>query len=161
MTMKLKIYIETSVVSYLVSSYSENIRVAGHQIVTREFWKQLQPYQIYISDTVVEESSRGDSEKASLRLEAISRFEVLEISDSVQDLANALVLNSAVPKKCPEDALHIACAAANNINFIVTWNFKHINNPFMIKQITNVVEQAGYSMPVICSPEEFMEAKDG
>ena len=107
MTMKLKIYIETSVVSYLVASYSENIRVAGHQIVTREFWKQLQPYHVYISDTVVEESSRGDSNKATLRLEAISEFDILEITDSVQDLANDLLSNLAVPKKCPEDARNL------------------------------------------------------
>jgi predicted nucleic acid-binding protein len=144
----------------LVASYSENIRVAGHQIATREFWKQLQPYQVYISDTVVEESSRGDRNKAALRLEAISEFDILEITDSVEHLANDLLSDLAVPEKCPEDALHIACAAANEIHFIITWNFKHINNPFMIKQITNVVEKAGYSMPVICSPEEFMEAQN-
>ena len=84
----------------------------------------------------------------------------MEISDSTQALANILISESAVPEKCPEDAIHIACAATHGMEFIVTWNFKHINNPFMIKRITSVVEKAGYSMPVICSPEEFMEAEN-
>jgi hypothetical protein len=65
----------------------------------------------------------------------------------------------AIPEKCPEDTLHIAVAAINEIEFIVTWNFKHINNPFMMRKISDVVTSAGYSMPVICSPEEFMEAE--
>ncbi len=58
----------------------------------------------------------------------------------------------------PEDALHIAVAAVNNVDFIVTWNFKHINNPALKRYIGNVVLGMGYGMPEICSPEELEEA---
>jgi predicted nucleic acid-binding protein len=99
-------------------------------------------YRVYVSDTVVEEASRGNEDQAQKRLHAVKLSEVLEISEAVQILASHLLLHSAIPEKCPEDALHIACAAVNKIEIILTWNFKHINNPL--------------AMPVICSPEEFL-----
>ena len=157
--MKRKIYIETSVVSYLVADMSENIRVSGHQLATHDFWKSLPEYNVFISDTVVEEASRGDEGKVQKRLWTIRDFPVLEIDAKTQELAIKLVREKAIPEKCPEDALHIAVAATNNIEFILTWNFKHINNPFMMRKISDTVTTAGYSMPIICSPEEFMEAE--
>lgn len=138
---------------------SENIRIGGHQLVTHDFWEILPDFDVFISDTVVEEASKGDEEKVQKRLWTIRDFPVLEIDEKTQELAIKLVREKAIPEKCPEDALHIAVAAINEVEFIVTWNFKHINNPFMMREISNVVTNAGYLMPVICSPEEFMEAE--
>lgn len=157
--MKRTIYIETSVVSYLVADMSDNIRVSGHQLATHDFWKLLPGYEVSISDTVVEEASKGDEGKIQKRLQRIRDFRVLEIDEKTQALAINLVGEKAIPAKCPEDALHIAVAAINAIEFIVTWNFKHINNPFMMRKLSDVVTSSGYPMPVICSPEEFMEAE--
>ncbi len=157
--MKSSIYIETSVISYYTAKPSDNIRISGHQLATYEFWEMLPQFEVFISDTVIEESSRGDEIKVQERLFAIHTFVVLETDNKTQELAERLIRDEAVPAKCPEDALHIAVAATHGIDFILTWNFKHINNPFMMKRITGVVTKAGYSMPVICSPEEFMEAK--
>jgi predicted nucleic acid-binding protein len=157
--MKKKIYIETSVISYYTAKPSENIRTSGHQLATFEFWELLPQFEVYISDTVIEESSRGDEMKVQDRLFAIRDFAVLEIDTRTQKLANMLLKNEAIPAKFPEDALHIAIAAIHGIDFILTWNFKHINNPFMMRKIADVVLRADYPMPVICSPEEFVEAE--
>ena len=157
--MKRTIYIETSVISYLVADMSENIRIGGHQLATHDFWKSVPEYNVFISDTVVEEASRGDERKVQKRLWAIRNFSVLEIDSKTQELAIKLIREKAIPEKCPEDALHIAVAAINDIEFILTWNFKHINNPFMMRKISDVATNSGYAMPVICSPEEFMEAR--
>lgn len=157
--MKRTVYIETSVVSYLVAEMSENIVVSGHQLVTHAFWKTLTNYSVFISDTVVMEASCGDEEKAQRRLREMRDFSILEADPKTQELAKCLVKEKAVPEKCPEDAVHIAVAAVHAIEFIVTWNFKHINNPFMMRKISSVVTKHGYSMPIICSPEEFMEAE--
>ncbi len=154
--MKKTVYIETSVISYMISAPSGNIRISGHQIATHELWRELPRYQVFVSDTVVEEASCGDKEKARKRLELMHDFEVLEIDIKVQALANELVKAKTIPSKYPEDALHIAVAAVNGIDFILTWNFKHINNPFMMREISDVVTQAKYIMPVICSPEELL-----
>jgi predicted nucleic acid-binding protein len=157
--MKRTIYIETSVVSYYTAKPSDNIRISGHQLATYEFWEMLSQYEVHISDTVIEEVSRGDEIKVEERLFSIRDFAVLEVDSKTQELAKLLIQQEAVPAKCPEDALHIAVAATHNVGFILTWNFKHINNPFMMRNISDVVLEAGFSMPVICSPEEFMEAE--
>ncbi len=157
--MKRKVYIETSVISYFVADMSENIRISGHQLATHDFWKLLPEFEVFISDTVVEETSKGDEKKVQKRLRTIRDFPVLDIDEETQKLAIKLVREKAIPEKCPEDALHIAVAAINEIEFIITWNFKHINNPFMMRKISDVVTNAGYPMPITCSPEEFMEAE--
>lgn len=138
---------------------SDNVRISGHQLATHAFWQLLSDFDVFISDTVVEEASKGDEGKAQKRLGRVRDFPVLEIDEKTQALAIQLVQGKAVPERCPEDALHIAVAAVNDVEFIVTWNFKHINNPFMVRKISEVVTGAGYLMPVICSPEEFMEAE--
>ena len=86
----------------------------------------------------------------------LEAFQVLKIDDEVKELARKFLLKKIVPEKCPEDALHIAVAAANGMDMVVTWNFKHINNPFIRKRIRQVVEEDGWSCPEICSPEEFL-----
>ena len=86
----------------------------------------------------------------------IEEFPVLRIDDEVKELARQLLDQQIIPDKCPEDALHIAVAASNGMDVIVTWNFKHINNPFIRSQIRQVVEENGWNCPEICSPEEFL-----
>lgn len=154
-----KIYIETSVVSYFIADLSDNITVSAHQLATKLMWNYLSSYDVYISDTVVEEISMGNTEQAEKRMLAISNFSILPINDEVKSLAKLFLLKQVIPEKCPEDALHIAVAAINNIEFIVTWNFKHINNPFIYKRIERIIQDAGYDSPVMCSPEEFIGEK--
>jgi hypothetical protein len=93
------IYIETSVVSYLVADMSDNIRVSGHQLATHEFWKILPEYEVFISDTVVEEASKGDEGKIQKRLRLIRDFRVLEIDEKTQALAIKLVGEKAIPEE--------------------------------------------------------------
>jgi len=154
--MKLKLYIETSVVSYLVSKPSKNIVVAAHQSSTWDFWKSLQDYEVFISDIVIQEASKGDETLAKKRLQMVDTFQILKIDDEVKEIARSFLLNQAIPEKCPEDAVHIAVAAANGIDALVTWNFKHINNPFLKKKIRKLLEDIGWACPEICSPEEFL-----
>ena len=100
--------------------------------------------------------SKGNADLARKRLYSIRNFQVLAIEDKATKLAEQLLEKKAIPHKCPEDALHIAVATVNNLDIIVTWNFKHINNPFMIKNIQRVIKEAGYNPPIICSPEEII-----
>ncbi len=128
--MRQKIYLETSVVSYFVSRPSKNI--------------------------VIQEASRGDMALAKLRLDAVGTFNILKIDDEAKELAKLLIQRKAIPDKCPEDALHISVAAVNGIDVVVTWNFKHLNNPFTRIRIRKVIERNGYTCPEISSPDEFL-----
>jgi hypothetical protein len=153
--MKQKIYIETSVVSYYTNRPGRDLVIAARQQVTREWWEECsQNFELFISVLVLEEAGSGDTVEAKRRLEALNGVPVLGISEEAEYLANALVAGP-IPKKAAEDALHIALAAVNGMDFLLTWNFRHINNAMMKKQITKIVENYGYECPVICSPEEL------
>ena len=151
-----KIYIETSVVSYLTARTSKNLVIAGHQVVTKDFWEKLNVNCTFVSELVLQEASKGDPSAARIRMETIKELKELEIDDECKQLAKVLVSNNAIPKEFPEDALHIAVASVHNMDVIVTWNFKHINNPIMRKKIKEILETTGYNAPELCSPEEFM-----
>lgn len=156
--MKRRIYVETTVVSYFTARPSRDILVAGHQEATRELWPYLgHLYETYISALVYEEAGRGDSEQARVRLAAIEPFRMLDIDDEARALANSITAGKGIPQEHPEDALHIAVAAVNGMDALVTWNFAHMNNPFTRIMIRQMVENEGYSCPEMCSPEELLE----
>jgi len=156
--MKKQIYIETTVVSYLTAKPSRDIMIAGHQEATRELWDKLSSrYETYVSALVFQEAGRGDTDQAQTRLAAIAKIPMLDIDDEARSLAEKIIAKKGIPIEYPEDALHIAVAAVNGIEIIVTWNFAHLNNPFTRKKIRTIVETEGYSCPEICSPEELME----
>jgi hypothetical protein len=104
---------------------------------------------------VVEESKGGGTDAAQRRLSAISGLPILEINDAAEQLAKRLTNEGAIPAASPEDALHISLATVHGMDFLLTWNFRHINNAEMKARITTVIEAAGYESPVICSPEEL------
>jgi len=156
--MKTKVYLETTVVSYLTGRGTRDLIVAAHQEETRALWPRLtSDLEAYISALVYEEASRGNPEQAQKRLAAIEAFSVLDVDDDAQELASRLLSDKAVPEEFPEDAIHIAVAAVNGIDIVLTWNFAHINNPFKKMLIRQAVENAGYRCPEICSPDELME----
>ena len=155
------VYVETTVVSYLTARPHRDIVVAAHQQLTREWWDgATDRYQLFISDLVLVEASRGDRVAAAERLAALEPLAQLEITREDQALAKRLVEAAAIPAAAAEDALHIAVAAANGCDFLVTWNFRHIANPAMKNRIADVCRAAGYVSPVICTPEELKEGRD-
>jgi hypothetical protein len=156
--MKKRVYIETSVVSYFTARPSRDIMVAAHQEATRNLWPELVgKHETYISAMVYEEAGKGDSEQARIRLEAIDPFPMLDIDDEARSLAEKIIAGRGIPADYPEDALHIAVAAVNGIEVVITWNFAHLNNPFTRRAVRRIVEKEGYVCPEICSPEELLE----
>jgi len=155
--MKRKVYLETSIVSYYTARPSRDLVVAAWQEVTHEIWPTLQSdFDCYISALVIQEASRGDKDAAAKRLSVLTGIPVLEISDQTQELANSLISSGAIPETAEEDAVHIAVASLNGMEFLLTWNFSHINNAFKKFKIIKAVEDHGLVPPEICSPEEFV-----
>jgi predicted nucleic acid-binding protein len=157
--MKRRVYVETTVVSYFTARPSRDIIVAGHQETTRGIWPDLiGKYETYISAIVYEETQKGDPDQARMRLAAIESFPMLDIDDEARFLAENIIAGRGIPAEYPEDALHIAVAAVNGMDVVVTWNFAHMNNPFTRRAVRRIVEREGYVCPEICSPQELMEA---
>jgi hypothetical protein len=151
--MKPTVYIESSVISYLASRPSRDIVIAGRQVISHDWWaNHRQRFELRVSALVEQEICRGDSLAAARRLEWIAEIPSLSISD---DATNNLLTEGAVPKGSEEDALHIGIAAAQGAAFLLTWNFKHINNAETKAAIVDVVESYGFTCPQLCSPEEL------
>ncbi len=156
--MKESVYIETSVVSYLTGRPSRDMVVAAHQELTRQWWDtRASGFEIVVSELVREESSGGDANASCRRMAVIENIPVLKANDAALALAERFVSQSLVPQEFAADALHIAVAAVNGIDYLLTWNCKHLANAVRRQKIEALVDEAGYACPVICTPEELME----
>ena len=155
--MNKSVYIESSVISYLTARPSRDLVIAGHQAVTAEWWNERRlRYDVYISPLVVEEVSAGDASAAEERLRVIADIPSVTIAAEAESLASALLISNAVPANSARDALHVAIAATQGIDYLITWNFRHINNASTRTMVINVVSDFGLVCPVLCSPEELM-----
>ncbi len=153
-----KTYVETSVISYLTARASRDQIASAHQQLTRDWWNRRRVrFDIYVSELVVQEASRGDTLAARARLEAISGYPVLLINPVAQALADTMLRDAVLPSKAAADALHIALAAVNGMNFLVTWNCTHIANGFVLESVNTLCRDAGFEPPIVCTPEELME----
>jgi hypothetical protein len=158
--MKKRVYIETTFVSYLTARPSRDLIVAGHQQITHDWWDACRAdYELCVSQLVLQEASDGDPQAAQERLDVLATMTVLEIKNEAVELAENLVRAGVLPAKAENDALHIAVAAIHNIPFLLTWNCRHMANAGMRVQIESVCAVKGFKAPVICTPEELMEAK--
>ena len=159
--MNKSVYIESSVISYLTARPSRDLVIAGHQAVTAEWWDDRRLwYDIYVSPLVVEEISAGDAAAAEKRLRVIADIPSVAIAAEAESLAFALLASNAVPENSARDTLHIAIAATQGIDYLITWNFKHINNASTRTMVVNAVSNFGLVCPVRCSPEELMGEDD-
>lgn len=152
------VYIETSVVSYLTARPSNDIRAAASQNITVEWWDNRRTvFDLYVSEFVIAEASRGNRDAAARRLSVIEGITELGLTLEAKNLAEALVRDGSLPVKAEIDAFHVAIAAANGINYLLTWNCTHIANAVMRPRIEAVCRRLGYEPPIICTPSELME----
>ena len=153
---KPKLYLETTIPSYLTSRPSRDLIIAGHQQITREWWtRRRRQFDIYISQLVIDEAEAGDAAAMRDRLKAIQGLPLLEITSEVEELAAAIIASGAIPRKAATDAAHIAIAGVHRMDFLLTWNCAHIANAAIARAVAGVCRQSGYDCPVICTPEEL------
>ena len=156
--MKSKVYIETSVVSYLTSRPSRDLIIAGHQQITQEWWsKQILRLDPYVSEIVLEEISRGDTAAAQSRLNAVEGFQSLAVTPEVFKLAREYYAALQLSDKARLDAIHLALAVQHGMDFLVSWNFIHIAGARPRSIIQTVNYNKGIKTPIICTPEELLE----
>jgi predicted nucleic acid-binding protein len=155
---KAKVYIETTVISYLTARPNRDVVIAGHQKITRDWWRTCrQRFELVASQLVMREASAGDARAAQKRLESLATLTLLEVTEEAVTLAQELLTTGAVPEKATEDALHLAIAVANGVEYLLTWNCKHLANATMRTKIEDVCRSAGYEPVIICTPEELLE----
>lgn len=155
-----KVYLETTIVSYLVASPSRDLLQAAHQEATRQWWSGRGRFDLFVSSAVIAEARRGNAAAAARRLEALRGIPTLAVGRKVAPLARTLIQSGALPDKARLDAVHVAIAATNGIDYLLTWNMRHLANAFIRGKIEERCRKAGLKPPVICTPEELMETPD-
>ncbi len=154
--MKKRVYIETSVISYLVARDSRDVVSLAKQQLTRDWWKnESQHYELFVSQWVVDEIKRGDSEASRLRMVVVEDMISLQLTRIIIDLAHALLRSKIIPSSAELDAFHVATAAVNEMDYLLTWNCKHINNARTLGRMAEVITQSGYNPPAISTPESL------
>ena len=156
--MKPKVYVETTIVSYLVASPTRDIIQSAHQQVTREWWTHRERFDLFVARPVLTEAGRGNAAAAARRLEALAGIPVLSVSPGVRAIANTLIRTGTLPAKARLDAIHVAIAAVNGMNYLLTWNLRHLANAAIRGKIEQACRRAGMRPLIICTPEELMEA---
>ncbi len=155
--MKSKVYLETTIISYLTALPSRDIVQAAHQQITRDWWERRDRFDLFVSEAVREEAAGGDADAAARRLAALEGVSVLPLGLEVSDLAECFLQMRVIPKKAPVDAVHIAAAVINGMDYLLTWNCAHLANAAVRSKIEKTCRDIGLQPPIICTPEELME----
>lgn len=156
--MKPKVYLETSVLSYLAARPNRDLIRAANQQITREWWELRRPdFELFISQIVIKEISAGDPDAAAKRLGFVEKIPILDIEPRVESLAETLCRNLHLPARAALDSLHIALAVFNGMDFLLSWNCKHIANAQLLRRIEELCQLEGHKMPVVCTPPELLE----
>jgi predicted nucleic acid-binding protein len=156
--MTTKVYIETTILSYLTARPSRDVVIAGHQQITHDWWQTCRAkFDLVASQLVVQEASAGDQEAAHERLLVLATITLLAITNEAVNLAQQLVRAGTVPEQAAADALHIAIAVTSGADYLLTWNHKHLANAALRTKIDAICRAAGYTPVIICTPEELLE----
>ncbi|MGR3301506.1 MAG: type II toxin-antitoxin system VapC family toxin [Candidatus Scalindua sp.] len=152
------VYIESTVISYYTARRTRDLIAAAHQEITIEWWENALPnFEPFISQIVLDEIERGDSDAAKMRCETAKDFKLIEVTEETVNLAEIYFKVLEIPNKAKADAFHMAISVLGGVDYLVTWNCTHIASARVRKAIGNINEDRGFVTPVICTPEELME----
>ena len=153
------VYLETTFISYVVARPSRDVIVAGHQQTTQDWWaNRRSQFECSVSQVVIDEASLGDPAEVQKRLAIIGGLPTLEVTEDAEALTQAIMAAGILPPHAFPDAAHVAVSAVHAVDYLLTWNCKHLANAQIARKIAVVCEKLSHPMPIICTPEELMGA---
>jgi len=156
------LYLETTIPSYLTARPSRDVIVLAHQEITREWWeRKASCYDIHVSELVYFEVQQGDRTAAQQRFASIGGYPVLQITDEARELAEVYVQKIPVSRGAAADALHLAIATLNEMEYLLTWNCRHIASGLVKRRLAEINSGGGFLSPTICTPEELLYENQG
>lgn len=151
------VYIETSILGYLTARPTNHLILAANTKVTQDWWKNYRgEFTLYASELVQDEAAQGDGVIATQRLSLLEPIPFLELTEETIALGQAFLQQSNLPAKAANDSLHMALATVYGLDYLLTWNCKHMANAQIQKKLAQISDQLGYELPVICTPYELM-----
>lgn len=159
--MKPRVYVETTIISYLVGWLNQrDLYVAANQEFTRDWWtNKRQKFELFASAVVIKEARDGSTDLAASRLAFLREVRLLEVTPEADYLKAELLRTMALPRKAELDALHIAIATVHGLDYLVSWNCKHIANAVTLPKVYAICRSAGYEPPFVCTLLELMEGQ--
>ena len=156
---RLKVYLETSFVSYLTGRPTTKEPIAAWQAASRQWWAAVAPScDLFVSGYVIKEAKKGNPDQVEQRLQAINGLAELNVEPTrIGEVADVLIREHALPENETTDAYHIATAAFYGMDVLITWNCKHIANEFTLPKTYTLLSKMGMKCPVIITPKRFME----
>jgi hypothetical protein len=144
--------------SVLISDHTcQDLLLAADQETTEEWWERRRhEYELFTSEVVEVEAAEGDAAMAEARLRALDGIQRLPAQPEVDEVIEHLLASGVIPANAAADAAHIAFSAVHAMDFLLTWNCKHINNPHLVRRIERACAERGLNCPVICTPEELL-----
>jgi predicted nucleic acid-binding protein len=158
--MKPKLYVETSIVSYLTARASRDVVINANQQLAQEWWENRHKFDLFISELVINEAGKGDLQMAEKRLDLIRDVPLIDFNDEAKDLAKEILRQNVLPPKAALDVFHIAATAVHEIDFLLTLNCKHIANAFIFRRIEKICVKFGYEPSIVCTPQEILEKEN-
>lgn len=158
--MKPKLYVETSIISYLASRPSRDVVINANQQLAQEWWDGRKSFNLFISQIVVDEVSQGDVQMAQKRLDLIRDIPFIDFNEEAKNLAKEILRQNILPAKATLDVFHIATSAVHEIDFLLTLNCKHIANAFIYRRIEKICLEFGFEPPIVCTPQEILEKEN-
>ncbi len=157
----MRIYIESTIPSYVVARPARDLIQAARQQLTRDWWdSQREKHELFGSQIVLDEIAFGEKAMAQLRLDLLQSVPLLQVTDEVKALARQVLESGLLPRTADRDAAHIALASAYEMDILLSWNCRHIANAAIQARLRRLADDYGYTLPVICTPEELMENDD-
>ncbi len=157
----MRIYIESTIPSYVVARPARDLLQAARQQITKDWWDfKRASHELFTSQVVLDEIGCGEAPMARLRLETLKTLPLLQAAEEVKELARRILTSGLLAATEDRDATHIALASAYEMDILLTWNCRHIANAAIQTRLRRLAETAGFNLPVICTPEELMENND-
>ena len=159
--MKPAIYLETSIISYLAARPSRDLITAARQQVTHEWWaRRRHDFELFVSELVIDEAAAGDPQAAARRIAVLKDLPVIDITSLAEELAGHILHHVGLPVRARADALHIALATSQGLDYLMTWNVTHLANALIRPRVERACRLAGYEPPVLCTPDELIAGEE-
>ena len=153
----MRIYIESTIPSYIVARPARDLLQAARQQLTCDWWhRQRERHDLFASQIVLDEIASGDVEMAQKRLELVAQINLLDLTDAAKALTKDILRSGALPPEADRDAAHIALATIHEMDILLSWNCRHIANAAIQPVLRKLADAAGFTLPVICTPEELL-----
>jgi hypothetical protein len=152
----MRIYIESTIPSYVVARPARDLLQAAHQQTTKDWWELKRfGHDLFTSQVVLSEISAGETAMAQKRLEVLAGVAVLRVNDAAENLTLQILASGLLPAAADRDAAHIALATVFEMDILLSWNCRHIANAAIQARLRHLVEKSGLALPVLCTPDEL------